>query len=291
MSYVVYYQYVISIKMESILTPKSTIIDGCSISYIDTEVGAKSILFLHGNSCSFKTFQHQFADIQLSTSYRLIALDFPGHGESGNTTQPESVYTLPGGANVVNKFIQYLKLTDVVLVGHSAGGHVALEIVNSLPILKGLVIFGTPPVEHKLVSDYFLPNPALAGAFSDNPTDDQITNFIHAEFNDLSAIPTFIFEDFKRTDKLYRKHIGISTATLQFADEVKIVENLKIPIAIFHGENEKLVNVSYINRLKIPNLWRNAVSMIPNAAHFPQLENAKEFNHLIYEFLNFCNQK
>ena len=53
------------------------------IAVRDHGAGDTTLVFLHGNSLSSQTYEHQFSG-SLSDNFRLLALDFPGHGESSD---------------------------------------------------------------------------------------------------------------------------------------------------------------------------------------------------------------
>ena len=56
------------------------------------------------------------------------------------------------------------------MVGNSLGGHLAMEIASSIKRLKGLVIFGAPPVKKPInFSDAFLQCDALSCFLTENP--------------------------------------------------------------------------------------------------------------------------
>jgi pimeloyl-ACP methyl ester carboxylesterase len=70
-------------------------------------------------------------------------------------------------------------------------------------------------------------------------------------------------------------------------NEMAILSNIKVPVAIFHGRDDQIVNPVYFEKLNFDNLWRNKILMIANAGHCVQMENAKVFNHSLSEFCEF----
>ena len=59
---------------------------------------------------------------------------------------------------------------------------------------------------------------------------------------------------------------------------------MKCPLAIFHGEQDQLLQAGYFEKLNIPTLWKGKVHLI-NSGHCPQIENPEEFNRLLAEFM------
>jgi len=247
--------------------------------------GAAAVL-IHGNSCSSRSFQSQL-DSALGDEFRLVAIDLPGHGESANASDPQAVYTLPGYARVMASVAEQLDLTRAVFVGWSLGGHIALEMTTLLPNAAGWMIFGTPPLAFPpAMAEAFLPHPAMAAAFQEELSAEQIAAFAAAMFNPGTAIPEFFLDDMRRTDGRARAGLAASIAPNGYADEVVVVENLTRPLAVLQGENEQLVNLAYLNSLKMPTLWRGAVQVVEGAGHATQWEQPEKFNALVKAFLN-----
>lgn len=109
------------------------------------------LLLIYGNSSSSSKVFHQILTSPLLTSkYRILAFDLPGHGSSGNASEPESTYTMPGYAECAVNILTQLRVSKVVVLGWSLGGHVALEMIpllksSSVSTMKGAMLVGTPP--------------------------------------------------------------------------------------------------------------------------------------------------
>lgn len=88
------------------------------------------IVLLHGITLAADVWSRQLAD--LGDRYRVVAVDFRGHGRS---TVGADGFT--GGigclAGDVRQVLHALDLTGALLVGHSMGGMVALELVADAP--------------------------------------------------------------------------------------------------------------------------------------------------------------
>jgi pimeloyl-ACP methyl ester carboxylesterase len=97
-------------------------------------------------------------------------------------------------------------------------------------------------------------------------------------------IPSFYLEDALRTDGRARSRLGSSVQDGLYRDEVAIVHDLNIPLAVLHGGDEQLVNGQYFGSVAMPSLWRSAVQMIPYAGHALQWETPKAFDALIEAF-------
>ena len=85
------------------------------------DAGAPTIVLLHGGGANLHWWDHVAP--ALADGLRVVALDFRGHGDS---EYPE---TLEPGAfqHDLEGLLEELDVSDVALVGHSMGGHVALQ--------------------------------------------------------------------------------------------------------------------------------------------------------------------
>lgn len=86
----------------------------------------KSIVLLHGFLENLKMWEY-FQE-KLSKNYRVITIDLPGHGKSSDLS--EEVYTMEYIAEKVNEVLEFLKIDNFTIIGHSMGGYVALALVD-----------------------------------------------------------------------------------------------------------------------------------------------------------------
>lgn len=101
---------------------QEVLVDGVRIHFVEMGKG-RPIIFLHGLGGSWKDWAANLS--ALAPSYRVIAIDFPGFGESD---KPEVDYSVEWLTSMVEKFLEEKRLDRVVGVGHSMGGLVALNL-------------------------------------------------------------------------------------------------------------------------------------------------------------------
>jgi pimeloyl-ACP methyl ester carboxylesterase len=243
----------------------------------------RQILLIHGNSSSSRIWQKQLQG-PLGAKYRLIAIDLPGHGASLPASNPEQDYSGPGYSTCVAAVARELGLKGAAIVGWSLGGHAVLNAATSLPMAAGLMIFGTPPLS-KMPDGFSGFKGLSATAFTPAPSDAEIEEWLKSAFAPgYAPIPSFIAADFRNTDGNARGYLGASVQAGRFADEVEIVRNLKIPLAIVQGGEEQIVDLGYLQRLAAPTLWRGQVQVIEGAGHAAQWEEAEAFDKIVDEF-------
>ncbi len=263
---------------------QSVKINGTKISYLDNNVQSEiSLVFIHGNSMSAQMFKHQFEDSRLQ-AYRCIALDLPGHGKSENLKQ----YSFIQNKTSIKNFAEKLKLKDYVIVAHSLGGHFAIQILPKLTGCIAVVLIGTPPLKSPLnMDEAFLSHPVIPLLFKNDLKDRELEVFANAVVSGESA--TLAKKEIKQTDPNFREHIMRSVQNGHLVNEVEILEQTKIAIALFVGQQDAFVNHNYLKDLNLPTLWNKRINSIKDASHTPQLENPIEFNKQLYEFIESLN--
>lgn len=247
------------------------------------------LVFIHGNSLSASTFVHQFSDPVLNR-FRLIAFDLPGHGKTGKTSNPEQDYSPISFIKILIELCSKLNIGKGVLIGHSLGGHIALDSLDYLPDLKGIVTFGTTPLTLPPRLDLaFLPNPVLGLIFKPDLTKEEIKHVGSGFVAGERLIPNEILESLQITDPLVRFYVGKALSSGETLDEVSILTKKKIPYALLHGEMDQLVNKNYFELIPRKLIWREQIQLIEGAGHTPQLENPKSFNKILASFISSLN--
>lgn len=283
--------------MEAILETKTVQIGTQTIAYYESGGKGKPILMIHGNSQSGKVFKRQI-ESSLGEEYHIVAIDLLGHGESTHADDPMSSYNPAAYANVIVEVAKNLELSDGVFVGWSLGGHMLLEASDQLMDAKGFVIFGAPPLGiPPAMTEISLPSPSAEAvltmqcAFKLKLSDSEIENWAKCMLKPNSTEDIdFFCSNIRKSDGHARESMGASLAQGNYKDEVKIVANLNIPLAIIQGEQEQLVNGDYISKLNIPSLWKGELQIIKDAGHSPHWEEPNIFNALLKEFIEDINK-
>lgn len=112
------------------ITEKETTLglaDGVEIAFVDRGSGEPALVFVHCGNCR-KEIWTETLDA-FAPTHRVVAMDLPGHGRSGVNLRRLNLGTL--GADVA-ALVEHLGLRQVVLVGNSLGGPVALEAARRL---------------------------------------------------------------------------------------------------------------------------------------------------------------
>jgi pimeloyl-ACP methyl ester carboxylesterase len=256
------------------------------IAYRASEGTGRPVVLVHSNSTSSRSWRPLLSG-PFGAAFRCLALDLPGHGESPPAANPAD-YALPGYAEVLAGFLTALDAEDAVLVGWSLGGHIALETAARSRTLTGLAIFGAPPVgSAELLSAAFRPNPATNLGFTPELSTEQAEQYARSFLAPGSDVPVAEFTgDIERTDSRARAGLAASLGEGRFIDEIAVLAELRIPLAILHGREDALVDLDYLNGLTAPTLWRGAVQVLDGVGHAPHVEAPDRFAALLTEFVH-----
>lgn len=120
--------------------------------HVQTMGNGPVILLLHGTGAS----THSFRDLAaiLCKAYTVVVPDLPGHGF---TEQPEYArLSLPGMAEAVAALVEALQLKPAIVIGHSAGAAIAIQMCLDGRISPELIIS---------INGALLPFNSVAGQF------------------------------------------------------------------------------------------------------------------------------
>ena len=105
------------------------------MAYSNSDNAGQPLLFLHGTGCDSSDWVRVIEGVPRSS--RCITLDFRGHGQSSVPTQD---FTLADLAGDVRHLIDHLGMQELVIVGHSLGGMVAMKVAQHSSSVAGLVL-------------------------------------------------------------------------------------------------------------------------------------------------------
>lgn len=110
------------------------------VHYLEAGRGP-TVVMLHGNAGSVEDFDFGALAL-LSTWYRIVAIDRPGHGRS---ERPSGIVTVEIQAELLHGTLVSLGINRPLLVGHSWGAALALAYALKYPTeVSGLVLLAPP---------------------------------------------------------------------------------------------------------------------------------------------------
>jgi pimeloyl-ACP methyl ester carboxylesterase len=239
-----------------------------------------TIFCIHGNSSSAKIYQEFLeSDEILNTK---IAVDLNGHGNNQSDDFKINNFLFDSYKKFLLEKIFEIE-GDILLIGHSLGGHLAIEIAHDIKNLKGLIIMGTPPVKKPInFEKAFLPVPALNTFFTEHPKEKEITDAINIAVKN-KAKRALIISDFKKANPLVRKPLADKLIENQLLNQFHVFTKLNIPKYIIAGDSDPFVNRDYLENVKNNSEYSCRIFDINHCGHYPSIDKPREFIDIIKE--------
>ncbi|WP_162303489.1 alpha/beta fold hydrolase [Hymenobacter sediminis] len=227
-----------------------------------------TILFLHGFAESreiWTEFIREFPE-----GYRLLVLDLPGHGANVHNMQD---YSMEAQAEYVAEQLREEVADQVLVVGHSMGGYVALAFAERYPnLVAGLVLFHST---------------ALPDTDEKKANRDKNQDFVRrhgvGKFMDSFIRPLFApaNRDTMRDQREQLEAIGRATpeatvlggleAMKNRPDRTKVLQEATFPVLFIAGKDDVAVSTeSLLPQMALPT--QSHALLLSNVGHLGYLE-------------------
>jgi len=110
-------------------------VNDSKVHYKQYGQGEKSLIFIHGWGCDLNTWKYQFD--YFKDKYHIVLIDLPGYGQSDKVEQE---YTIDLFAQSISAVIHDIEIQHPVLVAHSMGFPVAIEVLKQLNTENALLV-------------------------------------------------------------------------------------------------------------------------------------------------------
>jgi len=255
--------------------------DGVEIAYDKQGTGDTALVFVHGWCINKEYWKSQVQ--YFGKRYTAVAIDLGGHGQSGHN---RNTWTVEDYAKDVMAAIRDLHLNKVVLVGHSMGGDIILQVANTIPDkiigfvgvdnLKNIVTIYTPKQKKdlndfvqslKVHYDSIVPIFCTKYLFPPNYKD---TTSVNRVINDVRLMDSYI-------------SIQTISNNASFAlKEGDLLSQLKIPVHLIVSDYTPM-NEPVVKKYCKMGLY---IKTIQGTGHYPMIEKPKEFNEALEQTLN-----
>lgn len=241
-----------------------------------------AVIFLHGfceDSSMWDHFLEPFDD------QRILLVDLPGFGRSPEVDEVSIAYM----AGAVLAVIDHLGLSEVLLIGHSMGGYVALEIARQRrELLTGLGLFHSHP-------------------FADSPDRregrDKAVAFIEENGHELFVkrlLPTLfsssLGENYKfLIDTLIHRASRSSGPAIKGAlkamrdreDRSETLQEISCPVLFIIGEEDQAVPLELsLKQTHLPSV--SDIHILPEVGHMGMFTAKRKCQTIVKEFIDFC---
>lgn len=261
---------------------KTALFKNETVHFTDTGKG-RVVVLLHGFLGSSEIWKH--TQQELARSYRVIAIDLPGHGKTPCFGYAHSMDLM---AKCVKAVMDSLRLKKFVMVGHSMGGYVGLAFADLFPdSLKGFCLFHStayPDSEEKKRDR--LRAIALVKSNKTVYTKTTIRNLFAAKnLKYLKEEITFANDIARGTSKQ-----GIVAALHGMRDRPArdlILGLVEYPLMMVIGEHDNVLPAEQL--LEQAKLMKNGtVLYLEHDGHFGFLESPRESNKALRKFIRKC---
>ncbi|MCE2734078.1 MAG: alpha/beta hydrolase [Cyclobacteriaceae bacterium] len=236
--------------------------------YVD-EGSGPVILLLHGLFGALSNWEG--VTNRFSGKYRVVIPMLPIY------EMPVKEAGIDGLRKFVEEFVQAMSLKDLVIMGNSLGGHIALAYTLKNPDkVKKLILTGSSG----LFED------SMGGSYPKRGNYDYIKERVAYTFYDPSvATKELVDEVFETTNSIPKcMRIVAIAKSAQRHNMATDIPNIKIPTFLVWGLNDTITPpmvAHEFNRL-IPN---STLRFIDKCCHAPMMEHPETFNELVEDFL------
>ncbi len=265
--------------------------DGAEIYYKNWGTG-RAIVFSHGWPLSSDAFEDQMFFLA-QRGFRCIAHDRRGHGRS---SQPWDGNDMDHYADDLAELLTQLDLTDVVLVGHSAGGGEVARYIGrygTKRVAKAVLVGAVPPVVVKSAKN---PGGTPIEVF------DQLRARVHADRSQLWKDLSMPFYGYNRRgtdisegvrERFWMQGMMAGMPASYFCikafSETDLTEDLKkidVPTLILHGDDDQIVPVADSAMLSAKLIKNATLKLIPAAPHGMCTTHKEQINDCLLTFIN-----
>ena len=255
-------------------------IDDVQMAYTDTGMGHPVVL-IHGYPFNRSLWNEQV--VVLSSSYRVIAPDLRGFGETDSSENPATMNRM---AEDVARLMDHLGISQAVIGGLSMGGYVALAFYKLFPSrVRALVLADTraqADTEEAKQTRAQQAEKALSEGMA-GIADAMLPKLLTPET--VSKRPEVVKR--VRDMMLKTKPEGAASALLGMAereDQTPLLSRIASPALILVGAEDAITPVADSEKMHNA-IGGSQLVVLENAGHVANLERTEEFNKNLMDFL------
>ena len=236
------------------------------------------IVFLHGDSTSSGLYDKQLNG-KLGRTHQVICIDFPGHGESSKALSPEKTYGTQGLTSVVLHVVEKFGLHDAVFVGAGLGASVLTHAAANLPRARGFLLVGSDPAS---LADRALASSVSMTGQSTDIASAEVMGQVAASFvRGAAAAPAWLAKALLESDPRNREQLRKDREAGTAAGDVAAI-NATVGLIRGDGDNCQFATPKA--------LWRDAVQVVPGAAHLIPDAQSASFDRMVRSFVADLNR-
>jgi pimeloyl-ACP methyl ester carboxylesterase len=240
--------------------------------YID-EGSGDTLLLLHGLFGALSNYQYILKDFK--NKYRVVIPILPIY-ELGILDS-----TVTGLVKFVRRFVDHMKLDNMIIIGNSLGGHIAqLYCLDQPQKTKAMVLTGSSGLFER----------AFGGSFPKRGDYDYIKQRTEYTFHDpKTATKELVDEVFDIVNNKGKAIRVISMAKSAMRENLaERLPTITCPVYLIWGKEDKITPPFVAEEFH--KLIKNSeLVWMEECGHAPMMEKPEEFNRLLANFLNKIN--
>ncbi|KPL16942.1 MAG: hypothetical protein AMJ92_12345 [candidate division Zixibacteria bacterium SM23_81] len=248
--------------------------DGVKISFDMQGEGEPALVFIHGWSNNRSIWDAQVS--HFSERYKVVTIDLPGFGESGNN---RFNWTMASFGEDVATVIKKINLEQVVLVGFSMGGPVVVEAANKVPDrVTGVVL-----VDNMHDVEKMYPPPVISyidSVFMDLITHPTSEKLVGSGFYKKNPEASFerVLSMLKDASRIGWRESLLDYLRWHNEDIATALQKCQVPVMAINSDMEP-TNVEAFRKL-VPSYQ---AKIVPDVGHVIMWDAPEEFNRLLEE--------
>lgn len=237
------------------------------------------ILCLHGNSTNSNYFSPLLKEFE---GWHIVAPDYIGHGKSPRLGQSEYNYNV--FTQCLVDFISQFSFKKLVIIGHSLGGNLAIELMNLIPV-DGVLLLAAPPASYtnSLAPYLKLPDFDLTENKEENLT--KVEAFV-SSLTTNQEVRNYLKTSFLNTDPVFRDRLIEEFGEMKFSDQLDILKNNESTfIGCIMASDDVAANNEFLVQLNIEGVF-DFFATISDSGHYSLLEESLGNIECIETFIN-----
>lgn len=257
-------------------------VNDLTVSYIDEGItNSATIIFIHGFPLNKSMWEKQIK--QFKEDYRVIAYDIRGHG---NTDVGNDNFSIEFFVYDLISLMNALSIEKAIICGFSMGGYIALRAIEKHPgRFSALLLCDTncaadsPETKVKrLKTIEFIRENGLEQYAEESLEKLFAPISLSNHIKEMDLVREMIIKTPKQT--LYKT----LNALAERSETCTNLHKINVPVLILVGKND-VITPPELAMTMHEKIQGSVIQLINHAGHVSNMENPKEFNHHLAEFL------
>ena len=270
-----------------------TEIEGVATHYLGAGATGSPLVLLHGGGADSASLSWRPIMDSLSQSFRVIAPDLPGFGQSA---KPDLDYTVNYYTRFLNHFVRDLGLEHFFLVGLSMGGHISLGFALRFPsLVERLVLVNSAGLgtqwHWQVLAKLLVKIPRLHGRIREIGSRETIKLSLRNIVHDPELITEDIIDEISEnvaargSGRAWRSYLENEMDWSGYQNDfLDRLPEITIPTLIVHGSKDRLIPLKWATKAHqlMPD---SKLCILEQCGHWPPREKPVEFQEAVLEFL------